>query len=219
MSRAIIAGRAYPLGLDNVDTDLIIAAEHLKTLSRLGLGAHAFAALRHQNGNIFTDPRYAGAKILVAGQNFGCGSSREHAVWALKDLGIEAVIAGGYSDIFAGNALKNGLAAISLGPACLQFILAHAMRGAITIDLERQVIGLCDDQVPFAMEESQRGRLLAGGDEIAMTLGFEPNIAEYEARHPAQTVRRCDIPPKKCEFGQVSATSVWLRSNCPSERG
>jgi 3-isopropylmalate dehydratase small subunit len=133
MTNPIIAGRAYPLGLNNVDTDQIIAAEHLKTLSRVGLGRHAFAGLREKPDNIFDDSRYRGARIIVAGANFGCGSSREHAVWALKDLGIEAVIAGGFSDICAGNALKNGLAAITLGSAILAAVLAPSKRGALAI--------------------------------------------------------------------------------------
>jgi 3-isopropylmalate/(R)-2-methylmalate dehydratase small subunit len=184
MTKPIIVGRAYPLGLDNVDTDQIIAAEHLKTLSRAGLGKHAFGALRCGPGNIFDDPRYRGARILVAGANFGCGSSREHAVWALNDLGVEAVIAGGFSDIFAGNALKNGLVAISLGPASLELALAHAKCGVVSIDLARKIIGLEKSDLPFAMDESHRSQLLTGGDEIGMTMTHEANIIAYEQSAP-----------------------------------
>ena len=160
---------------------MIIAADHLKTLSRQGLGKHAFAALRG-SGSVFDDPRYRGASILVAGQNFGCGSSREHAVWAIKDLGICAVIAGSYSDIFAGNALKNGLPAISIGPASLEVVLAHARQGAISIDLKNRMIGLGDDQMPFTMEPGQSDRLLSGLDEVGMTLKHRRDIAEFEQR-------------------------------------
>ncbi|MFM2237613.1 MAG: 3-isopropylmalate/(R)-2-methylmalate dehydratase small subunit, partial [Pseudomonadota bacterium] len=104
-----VNGKAYPLGLKNVDTDIIIPAEWLKTISRSGLGKGAFQALRGVEGNVFDDPAYTGAPILIAGDNFGCGSSREHAAWAMADLGISAVIAPSFSDIFSGNAFKNGL--------------------------------------------------------------------------------------------------------------
>ena len=104
-----VVGRAYPLGRKNVDTDVIIAARHLKTIKRAGLGQHAFETIRAESGNVFADPAYAGAPILIAGDNFGCGSSREHAAWALVDMGISAVIAPSFSDIFSGNAFKNGI--------------------------------------------------------------------------------------------------------------
>ena len=109
-----VEGRAYPLPLDNIDTDLIIPAEHLKTIGRSGLGRHAFEAIRARPGNVFDDPQYAGAPIIVALDNFGCGSSREHAAWALADMGVRAVVAASFSDIFAGNAFKNGIAAVEL---------------------------------------------------------------------------------------------------------
>ena len=109
-----VEGRAYPLGLKNIDTDVIIAAQHLKTIKRTGLGRHAFETLRAQPGNVFDDPAFAGAPILIAGDNFGCGSSREHAAWALADLGVRAVIAPSFSDIFSGNAFKNGIVTVSL---------------------------------------------------------------------------------------------------------
>ncbi len=102
-----ITGRAIPFGRKNVDTDVIISAEWLKTISREGLGEGAFASVRTEAGNVFDDPDFAGAPILIAGDNFGCGSSREHAAWALLDMGVTAVIAPGFSDIFAGNAFKN----------------------------------------------------------------------------------------------------------------
>jgi 3-isopropylmalate dehydratase small subunit len=180
MTKSVICGRAYPLGLDNVDTDLIIAAEHLKMLSRVGLGKHAFGALRKVKGNLFEDRRYRGASILVAGQNFGCGSSREHAVWALKDLGIEAIIAGSFSDIFAGNAFKNRLAAVAIGPARLPEVLRHAETGVLSVNLQSKMVSLGDRSLPFVMDEGQRAMLLAGGNEIGMTLEFEVEIAAHE---------------------------------------
>jgi 3-isopropylmalate/(R)-2-methylmalate dehydratase small subunit len=101
-----VEGRAYPWGAKNIDTDIIIPAHWLKTVTRSGLARGAFESVRAVEGNIFDDPRYAGSPILVAGENFGCGSSREHAAWALADMGIKAVIAPSFSDIFSGNAFR-----------------------------------------------------------------------------------------------------------------
>ena len=131
-----IEGRAYPLGLANIDTDLIIPAAYLKTQSRAGLGAYAFEALRAQPGNVLDDARFAGAPILIAGDNFGCGSSREHAAWALLDLGVRAVIAPSFSDIFAGNAFKNGIVTAALPQAAVDRLLEVALDQAIAVDVE-----------------------------------------------------------------------------------
>src|SRR3546814_10329767 len=109
-----VEGRAYPFGMKNVDTDMIIAAKWLKTISRSGLGKGAFEALRQDPENVFDNPAYAGAPIIIAGDNFGCGSSREHAAWALADMGVKAVIAPSFSDIFSGNAFKNGILTVAL---------------------------------------------------------------------------------------------------------
>ena len=131
-----VEGRAYPLGRANVDTDIIIPAEHLKTIARDGLGRFAFETIRAEPGNVFDDPAHAGAPILIAGDNFGCGSSREHAVWAMLDLGIRAVIAPSFSDIFASNAFKNGLVAVALPQAAVDRLMAVASDQPIRIDLE-----------------------------------------------------------------------------------
>ena len=109
-----VEGRAIPFGAANVDTDIIIPAHWLKTITREGLGRGAFETLREDPDNIFDSDEYAGSPILIAGDNFGCGSSREHAAWALRDLGITAVIAASFSDIFAGNAFKNGIVTVHL---------------------------------------------------------------------------------------------------------
>ena len=109
-----VEGRAIPFGRKNVDTDLIIPARWLKTVTRLGLGRGAFEALREDPDNVFDSPEFKGAPILIAGDNFGCGSSREHAAWALLDMGVKAVIAPSFSDIFAGNAFKNGILTVVL---------------------------------------------------------------------------------------------------------
>src|ERR687893_169490 len=121
-----IHGRAIPLGRKNVDTDVIIGARHLKTVVRAGLGRHAFETIRAESGNILDDPRFAGAPILIAGDNFGCGSSREHAAWAIRDMGIQAVIAPSFSDIFSGNASKNGIVPVVLPQAAIDRLLAVA---------------------------------------------------------------------------------------------
>ena len=109
-----IEGKAYPFGLKNIDTDVIIPAAWLKTISRAGLGKVRLRRIRTDPDNLFDSPDYAGSPILIAGDNFGCGSSREHAAWALGDMGIKAVIAPSFSDIFSGNAFKNGILTVVL---------------------------------------------------------------------------------------------------------
>ena len=178
-----VEGRAIPLGRANIDTDIIIPAEHLKTISRGGLGRFAFEAIRAEPGNIFDDPAYAGAPILIAGDNFGCGSSREHAVWAMLDLGIRAVIAPGFSDIFAGNAFKNGLVTVALPKAAVDRLLAVAPAQPIRIDLETMTVTTpYQDRFGFALDPFRRDCLMQGLDEIALTLREEAAIAAYEAR-------------------------------------
>ena len=115
-----IEGRAYPFGRKNVDTDVIIPAKWLKTITRAGLAKGAFETVRAEAGNVFDNPDYAGASIIIAGDNFGCGSSREHAAWALDDMGVKAVIAPSFSDIFSGNAYKNGILTVVLPQAAIE---------------------------------------------------------------------------------------------------
>ena len=129
-----LSGQAIPFGAANIDTDVIIPARFLKTISRAGLGKGAFAALRENPDNVFD--AHAGAPILIAGHNFGCGSSREHAPWALGDLGIRVVISPGFADIFAGNAFKNGLLLVTLPQDAVDRLMAVAQDGQpITVDL------------------------------------------------------------------------------------
>jgi len=148
-----VEGRAVPLGLKNVDTDIIIPAKWLKTISREGLGAGAFETLRAEPGNVIDDPTYAHAPVLIAGDNFGCGSSREHAAWALGDLGIRVVIAPSFSDIFSGNAVKNGILPVVLPQAAVDRLLAVAREGLpVTIDLETQTVTTpYQDRFTFAL--------------------------------------------------------------------
>lgn len=178
-----VEGRAYPLGLKNIDTDLIIPAAHLKTIQRGGLGQHAFESLRGQSGNVFDDPAYRGAPILIAGDNFGCGSSREHAAWALADFGVRAVIAPSFSDIFAGNAFKNGIATVVLDQHAVNRLLDAAREHSIRIDLEGMTVTTsAGDRFTFEMDTFRRECLLSGLDEIALTLAHDAAIRAYEQR-------------------------------------
>ena len=178
-----IEGRAYPLGLKNVDTDVIIGAEYLKTIRRTGLGQHAFETVRSVPGNVFEDPALAGAPILIAGDNFGCGSSREHAVWALLDLGISAVIAPSFSDIFSGNAFKNGIVTVVLDQPAVDRLLQVAQDYPITVDLETMTVtSPLQDRFTFELDPFRRECLMQGLDEIALTLTSEAAIDAYEMR-------------------------------------
>jgi 3-isopropylmalate/(R)-2-methylmalate dehydratase small subunit len=181
-----VEGRAYPLGRANVDTDIIIPAEHLKTIAREGLGRFAFESLRAEPGNVFDEPAHAGASILIAGDNFGCGSSREHAVWAMRDLGIDAVIAPSFSDIFASNAFKNGLIAVALPQAAVDRLMAAAKGQPIRVDLETMTVTTpFQDRFEFALDPFRRDCLMRGLDEIGLTLESEAAISAYEARPDA----------------------------------
>jgi 3-isopropylmalate/(R)-2-methylmalate dehydratase small subunit len=186
-----ISGRAYPFGLKNVDTDVIIPAKWLKTISRSGLGQGAFEALREDPANMFDAGAHAGAPILIAGDNFGCGSSREHAAWALGDLGIKAVIAPSFSDIFSGNAFKNGLLTVVLPQAAVDRLLSIVrdnpdLADPIHIDLENQMVTTpFQDRFPFDIDPFRKHCLLNGLDEIGITLSSDAAIAVFEARDAA----------------------------------
>ena len=179
-----VTGRAYPFGRANIDTDIIIPAEHLKTTTRAGLGRFAFEGLRADPDNVFDDPAYAASPILIAGDNFGCGSSREHAVWALADLGVQAVIAPSFSDIFAGNAFKNGVVTVALPPEQVDRLLVAARDGAaVTVDLDTMTVTTDrQDRFAFALDPFRRDCLMSGQDEIGLTLASGAAISAYEAR-------------------------------------
>jgi 3-isopropylmalate dehydratase small subunit len=178
-----IAGKAYPFGLKNVDTDVIIPAHWLKTISRSGLGKGAFEALRKEPGNLFDSAEYAGSPILIAGDNFGCGSSREHAAWALADMGIQAVIAPSFSDIFSGNAFKNGLLTVVLPQEAIDRLMEVAQTDPIHIDLENQVVTTpFQDRFTFGIDAFRKHCLLNGLDEIGLTLASGDAISAYETK-------------------------------------
>ena len=177
-----VAGTAYPWGAKNVDTDVIIPAHWLKTISRAGLGRGAFETVRRESGNLFDDPRYAGAPILIAGDNFGCGSSREHAAWALADLGVRAVIAPSFSDIFSGNGVKNGIVPVVLPQAAVDRLLDAARDQPVTVDLETMTVTTpYQDRFAFDLDPFRRRCLMEGLDEVGLTLARADAIGEWEA--------------------------------------
>lgn len=188
---------AIPLDRENVDTDAIIPARFLKTIKRTGLGDSLFHAWRFdEDGREKPDfplhrPAYRGGKILVAGENFGCGSSREHAVWALMDHGIRVVIAPSFGDIFFNNGLKNGLLPVRLGQGDVRKLIAqlHGSPGSeISVDLPAQkVTGPDGATFPFEIGPFPKECLLEGLDEIALTLGQEEKIERYEREGKART--------------------------------
>ena len=181
-----VAGRAIPFGRKNVDTDVIIAAHWLKTISREGLGAGAFEAVRKEPGNVFDDPAYAGAPILIAGDNFGCGSSREHAAWAMLDMGVTCVIAPSFSDIFASNAFKNGLLTVALPQETIDRLMEVAQTDPIHVDLESQTVTTpFQDRFEFPIDPFRKHCLLNGLDEVGLTLSRGDAISAYEGKAAA----------------------------------
>ncbi|HET6525508.1 3-isopropylmalate dehydratase small subunit [Sphingopyxis sp.] len=182
---------AAPLPLTNVDTDMIIPAEYMKALTRSGLGRHLFRALRYDTDGreradfILNRPACRDARILVADRNFGCGSSREHAVWALTDFGVRCVIAPSFGDIFAGNARKNGLLLIRLPDedcARLRSEIEAAQYAPIEVDLEAQRIRLASGEtIAFDFDPGDRRILMEGLDDIDRTLRHADAIARFEA--------------------------------------
>ena len=178
-----VEGRAIPFGLKNADTDISIPARWLKTVTREGLGRGAFEALREDPDNVFDKPEFKGAPILIAGDNFGCGSSREHAAWALLDMGVKAVIAPSFSDIFSGNAFKNGILTVALPQEQVDRLLEVAATDPIAIDLEHQTVTTpFQDRFTFEIDPLRKYCLMGGLDEVALTLKRDEAISEYEAR-------------------------------------
>lgn len=175
------SGRAIPFGAKNVDTDVIIPAHWLKTITRDGLGKGAFETLRADPDNLFDSDAFKGAPILIAGDNFGCGSSREHAAWALLDLGIKAVIAPSFSDIFSGNAFKNGILTVVLPQAAIDRLMQVAQTDPIHLDLENQVVTTpFQDRFAFEIDPFRKHCLIEGLDEVGLTLARDTAISAYE---------------------------------------
>jgi 3-isopropylmalate/(R)-2-methylmalate dehydratase small subunit len=176
-----VESRAVPFGAKNIDTDVIISAEWLKTITREGMGEGAFESLRQTPDNVFDDPEYAGSQILIAGDNFGCGSSREHAAWALLDMGYRAVIAPSFSDIFASNAFKNGILTVALPQEQIDRLMEVAKTDAIAVDLENQVVTTpFQDRFEFPIDPFRKSCLLEGLDEVGLTMARSSAIDKYE---------------------------------------
>lgn len=192
---ATVISSAHVLPRDNLDTDMIIRIERLVLVPRRDLGRYAFEMLRNRaDGTPDPDhplnaPDRAGAAILVAGRNFGCGSSREAAVWALDGFGIRAIIAPGFADIFRSNAIKNGILPVSLPEAACRAVADAAAGGAeLTVDLEGcRVLLPGGDAIPFAIAPHERAALLSGEDEIALTLRLADAIAGHFSAWHAET--------------------------------
>jgi len=180
-------GTALPLRRSNVDTDQIIPAEYLKRITRTGFEDALFAAWRGDPEFVLNQPQYAGATILVAGTEFGTGSSREHAVWALRDYGFKAVLSSRFGDIFRGNSLKNGLLPVLVDQDVItelwQLIEADPTT-PITVDLQALQVRAGDRTIDFELDPDARQRLLEGTDDITLTLRHEDQIAAYEAAIP-----------------------------------
>jgi 3-isopropylmalate/(R)-2-methylmalate dehydratase small subunit len=199
-----IEGRCLALPTDNIDTDQIIPARFLKTTSKQGLGQCLFYDWRFDLRGaakpdcLLNDPAARDARILIAGDNFGCGSSREHAAWALLGFGIEAVISTSFGDIFRQNALKNGLLPVAVPRTFLEHaldLLAARPESVLTIDLVSERVTLSDGRsVGFAIDGFARRCLLNGVDEIGYVVQQESAIAAFEARHPAAIDTRSDRP-------------------------
>jgi len=192
-------GKVAPLYRANIDTDQIIPKQFLKRVEKTGLGEFLFfdwrrSASRELDPNfVLNQPQYAGSSILVAGKNFGCGSSREHAVWALADFGFRAVIASTFADIFANNCVKNGVLTVALSEEEAAEIARKAETPGyqLTIDLENCTVR--DDKgfnASFKLDEFTRHCLLEGLDDIGLTLQHEGDITQYESKHPAPAAWR-----------------------------
>ena len=192
-----VTGVAAPLPLMNIDTDMIIPKQFLKTIKRTGLGANLFDEMRFdRDGNeiddfVLNQPAYRDAQILVAGDNFGCGSSREHAPWALLDFGIRVVISTSFADIFYNNCFKNGILPIALPEDQVAVLMKDAEKGAnarMTVDLENQTVTSSDGEVfSFEIDAFKKHCLINGLDDIGLTMEKSASIDAFEAH--AQTAR------------------------------
>ena len=177
---------AIPFDKVNVDTDQIVPKQFLKLIKKTGFGKFLFYNWRFDGNEIpnpsfiLNDPQYKNSKILVTGENFGCGSSREHAVWALQDYGFSVIIAPSFGDIFYSNCFKNGLLAITLDPKIVQKLLQ--IDTELEVDLESQTIKTNTEEIPFQIDQYNKKNLLEGFDEIALTIKNEDKISEYEQK-------------------------------------
>jgi len=184
----VIEGTALPIDRSDVDTDQIIPAEYLKRIERSGFGPFLFAEWRKDPNFILNDPRYAGASIMIAGENFGSGSSREHAPWAIEDAGFRAVIAPSFADIFRNNCTKIGLLPVELRSESVRALMDAVLDDPATrivVDLDGLTVSAPGLDETFDMEDFTRWRLLEGLDDIGLSLRNEDKITAYEAARPS----------------------------------
>lgn len=186
----LIEGTAVPLDRSDVDTDQIIPSDWLKRVERTGFGRGLFSEWRDDPNFVLNDERYAGATVLIAGTNFGTGSSREHAVWAIQQYGFDAVVAPRFGDIFRNNSTKNGLVTVEVSDELGRRLLDAVAQDPtieIVVDVDRRVIEVpaMDIVEPFPLDDSVRHRFLEGLDDIGLTLAHEEKITAYEATRPA----------------------------------
>ena len=182
------AGRAVPLRRSDVDTDQIIPSDWLKRVERTGFGQGLFSQWREDPSFVLNAPQYQGASILLAGENFGTGSSREHAVWALQDFGFRAVVSPRFADIFRSNALKGGLVPVQLQPDVVEALMALVEQDPdveVTVDVERLEVRAGSIVAEFPLDDFTRWRLLEGLDDIGLTLRADNDIASFERTRPA----------------------------------
>ena len=179
-----VAGRAIPLDRANVDTDQIIPARYLKRIERTGYGPFAFEAWRADPDFVLNDPAYEGAPILLAKHNFGSGSSREHAVWAIAGLGVRALIAPSFADIFRNNCFQGGVLTVELPEADVDALMRRSREdpaAEVAVDLEAQTVTAGERVLRFDIDPFRKYRLLRGLDDIGMTLAYEADVARFEA--------------------------------------
>ena len=190
-----IDGRALPLDRRDVDTDQIIPSGWLKRVERTGFAAGLFEAWRRDPDFVLNDPRYAGATVLVAGANFGCGSSREHAVWALEEHGFRAIVAPSVADIFRANCARVGLVVATLPEDIVERLMRAVERDPalpIAVDVAARTVTAAGETHPFPLDDFTRMRLLEGLDDVGLTLRHVEAIARYEAARPAHLPRVSD---------------------------
>lgn len=179
-----LTGQSAYIKLSNIDTDMIIPKQYLKTIKRTGLGKFLFAEMRYtENGELIKEfilNQQPNTQILIAGENFGCGSSREHAPWALLDFGIKAVIAPSFADIFYNNCFKNGILPIKLPQSDIRNLIQYPI---LTINLEKQIVTANENSFYFSLDEHRKTVLLHGLDDIEKVMKYKTNIVEFEKKH------------------------------------
>ena len=182
-----VSGKALPLDYSDVDTDQIVSSDALKRIERTGFGQFLFSAWREDPEFVMNKPEHEGAVVLLAGENFGCGSSREHAVWAIQDAGFGAVVAPSFADIFKNNSSKNGLLIVELSESSVKKLLEAVRKDSdipITVDLENRTVSGPGVEEPFDIDDFTRHRLLNGLDDISLTLTHEDDLETFERSRP-----------------------------------